>query len=475
MLYRRRRIRYFQVATTFGKRFVLRAGYGAVIAVLVVCAIEAYFIQVHFSQSQQESYRRYLGEEQDIASLRTNLWLAGAYVRDFFIRNTPQQASVLRSQLDELQGQDADALKHLASVSPQDAASPGLRNSLNEYWKAINPVPTTMLHATNEQQFDFIQHQIVPLRGELNEALESLKDADQGHLRDFARDIAESRHMAMVRLLVILSGGVLLALLVAGFSLRRAEHLEREADLHHAQVEQTKRELQELSARLLEVEEEGRRRLSRELHDEIGQTLALLQIQITNALAALEAQPTVLREQLERARGLAEKTVQTIRHITLLLRPALLDDLGLVPALQFQLEDFSRRAGIACEFEEENVPENLPDSVKTCVYRVVQEALHNCEKHSGASKVRVRVRREGQDWLLVVVADNGCGFILNEKGMPTRNKGLGLLGIRERAMIAGGSLSINSAPGAGTHVVLRVPLHTTAEGPGSVAANQVAV
>ena len=101
--------------------------------------------------------------------------------------------------------------------------------------------------------------------------------------------------------------------------------------------------------------------------------------------------------------------MQNIRNISGFLRPALLDDLGLVPALQFQLEDFLRRSGIACELMEDGVEDQLPDAVKTCVYRVVQESLHNCEKHSGARKVRVTVRQLN-DCLLAEVVDDGCGF-----------------------------------------------------------------
>jgi len=131
----------------------------------------------------------------------------------------------------------------------------------------------------------------------------------------------------------------------------------------------------------------------------------------------------------------------------------LLDDLGLVPALQFQLEDFQRRSGIACEFEEENVTDQLPDFVKTCAYRVVQEALHNCEKHSGASKVSVAVRQLSE-CLVIEVKDDGHGFTRKDQ----RTAGLGLLGMRERAAIAGGSVVIDSAPGKGTGIALRIPL-----------------
>jgi len=149
--------------------------------------------------------------------------------------------------------------------------------------------------------------------------------------------------------------------------------------------------------------------------------------------------------------------VQTVRNISVLLRPALLDDLGLVPALQFQLEDFLRRSRIACEFVEQDVADHLPDPVKTCVYRVVQEALHNCEKHSGARNVRVSVR-QFPETLVAEIEDDGAGFQMDGCHAPKRSMGLGLLGMRERAGNVGGSLIIDSAPHHGTRVALRIPL-----------------
>jgi signal transduction histidine kinase len=250
---------------------------------------------------------------------------------------------------------------------------------------------------------------------------------------------------------------VLLAFVVARLSLQYSESLEREKNLQFDEAVRARKDQEQLSARLFEIEEDGKKKLSRELHDEIGQSLAILQIEISNALAAADKPTGVVKERLRRARDLAEKTVQTIRNIALLLRPALLDDLGLVPALQWQLEEFIRRSGIDCEFSAENMDDMLPDSVKTCVYRVVQEALHNCEKHAGASRVAVTLRQR-QDLLVAEIRDNGRGFELNENSMPHRNAGLGILGMRERAARVGGTLTLETAPGRGTHLLLRIPL-----------------
>jgi signal transduction histidine kinase len=439
------------------KRAVLRAGYGAVIAVLVLSAVEAYRIQASVSRQQLEIYRSYVDQEGTLSILRRNLWLAGNDLRDFFISTTPAQAALLRSQIETLQREDDAALNHMARFPELNATASTLRRSLGEFWTVVTPVPETMLHVPNEGQFEFLQQVIVPRRGQLYTALLDLTAADQQKLQESEKEFAETRRKAAERLMVMLVLSVLLSMVVARYSVRHAENLEREAERHFAAVEQTRRELQQLSARLLEVEEEGRRKLSRELHDEIGQTLALLQIEISHAQAALAGGPGAVGERLARARELAERIVQTIRHISGVLRPALLDDLGLVPALQFQLEDFLRRSSIACEFVEEGVADQLPDTVKTCVYRVVQEALHNCEKHSAASRIRVAVRQL-PECLVAEIEDNGRGFRMNQQHMPYRTGGLGLLGLRERAANAGGTLLIDSAPGQGTRIALRIPL-----------------
>src|SRR4051794_6203263 len=446
-----------KVTIRLSKRAALRTGYGAVIAVLVFAALQAYRIEGSVSQQSIEIYHRYVDEDAALAVLRRNTWLAGNYVRDFFIETTPAQAAILDEQIKTLDRENQAALRHVEKISSKRHIVANIRKSMAELWAVIEPLPHTMLTEPNDRQYLFLQREIVPRRGDLYESLLSLQTADRQLLEETEKEVVAARRNAAKRLMLVLALSVLLALAVARASLAHAENLERQADRHHPEVELARGELQQLSARLLEIEEEGRRTLSRELHDEIGQTLALLQIEISNAQGLLPAQPEAARERLRRARGLAEGAVQSVRDISLLLRPPLLDDLGLAPALQFQLEEFLRRSGITCEFVEEGVSEQLPDAIKTCVYRVVQEALHNCEKHSGAVRVRVAVRQL-PDVLMAEVEDNGRGFQMNPQGMPSRVRGLGLLGIRERVAVAGGSLTVDSAPGRGTKISLRIPL-----------------
>jgi len=443
------------VAAAWSKRTALRAGYGAVIGVLIISAIEAYRIQSGVTRQHLEIYRHFVEQDEALSLLRRNLWLASIYVRDFFIDSTPERGHAFLSQLNTMEAENEAALKVLDKAPNHRKVVPQIRTSLGEFWTTIRPIPTTMAHLSDRAEIEFLQREIVPRRGELYDVLRDISTADQQRLQNSEGEFANTRKQAAERLVIMLGLSVLLAGLVARLSVRYAENLERKADAHHAEVEKAKSELQQLSARLLEIEEEGRRKLSRELHDEIGQTLALLQIEISHAQAALNGQAGALRPRLERARELAERTVQTIRNITGMLRPTLLDDLGLVPALQFQLEDFLRRSGIQCEFTEDGVADQLPDAVKTCVYRVVQEALHNCEKHSGARRVRVSVR-QFPECLVTEIEDDGCGFQTDRRGT-----GLGLLGIRERAANAGGTLVIDSSPGRGARVALRIPLQET--------------
>jgi signal transduction histidine kinase len=269
-------------------------------------------------------------------------------------------------------------------------------------------------------------------------------------LQESERRVSEARHAAGIRLLTMLGLCVILAMAVARFSIVQTEGLESATKRQYE-------EMTKLSARLLDLEEEHRKRLSRELHDEIGQTLALLEIEISHATALAGERQDELRNRLAHARTLVENIVQTVRNITLLLRPALLDDLGLAPALEWLVEDFTRRSGVACELAAENVEERLPDSVKTCIYRIVQEALHNCEKHAGASKATVRVHGS-EEAMAIEIEDNGRGFEAPPRGSAGPNAGLGILGMRERAARVGGTVTLVSSPGKGTRIGVIIPL-----------------
>jgi len=209
-------------------------------------------------------------------------------------------------------------------------------------------------------------------------------------------------------------------------------------------------ELAELSTRLMSVQEEERHRLSRDLHEDIGQSLAA----VSAYLHAIEQQlpPALgeLRAGAADARRLAANTVAQLRRLSQFLRPSVLDDYGLMPSLQTCLKDFEQRHGVAATLSNEGVPERLPSPIETAIYRVVQEALTNVARHARARHVRVALATERGE-LRLRVDDDGIG--LPPDG---RYPGTGLVGIRERVQALGGSLTIASR--AGTSLVVRLPI-----------------
>jgi signal transduction histidine kinase len=202
-------------------------------------------------------------------------------------------------------------------------------------------------------------------------------------------------------------------------------------------------EIRKARAALVDAQEAERRTISRELHDQVGQTLNAVLVDTANLARRIPETDELSRGYLNNIRAYADASVNSIRDIALLLRPSMLDDLGLIPALEWQAREVSRRTGIDIRVAAEGVDESLPDAVRTCIYRVVQEALQNVSRHSGAKHARVVVKQTA-DGLRLQVEDDGSGFD------PARTRGMGLLGMEERVRQLGGRLEVKSEPGRGT-------------------------
>jgi signal transduction histidine kinase len=185
------------------------------------------------------------------------------------------------------------------------------------------------------------------------------------------------------------------------------------------------------------------------LHDEVGQSLSAIRMEAESAECA--ESPDEIREHLSSIRTMAERTVNEVRDLALLLRPSMLDDFGLVPALNWHAREMTKRTGIDVVVSADEDSGDLPEEHKTCIYRMVQEALNNSAHHANARTVEVTVRRESER-VLFTVQDDGAGF-------DTRFvRGLGLLGMEERVRRLGGRLRIDSQPGRGTLVSAELPL-----------------
>jgi signal transduction histidine kinase len=332
-----------------------------------------------------------------------------------------------------------------------------LKLSLDEFWAVLMALPASTSNLDAGERYDHIQREIAPRRNAIGDLVREFAQIGQDALKQSEIEFARTRREFARRLLVILGISFIVGFAVAGFSLLHSDNLERQSLGHYEAMEHARTELQQLSARLMEVQEQERARLSRELHDEIGQMVATLRLEIARAESLPAHRITEMRERLARARDLAGRTVQGVRDICALLRPTILDDLGLLPALQSQVEDFTRRTGIACELHEKDLDDSLPDPVKTCVYRVLQESLHNCEKHAAATEVKVLIERFGSTFRMEI-EDNGRGFDAAPQSLPAGPARFGILGMRERAAALEGDFDIQTARGGGTRIRLRLPV-----------------
>lgn len=224
-------------------------------------------------------------------------------------------------------------------------------------------------------------------------------------------------------------------------------------------VREQRAQLRALTNKLTEVQERERREIARELHDEMGQALTALRINLAAVEQTLPpTTPPPSRERLAEAVQLAEQTLEQIRELSLNLRPPMLDDLGLAPTLRWYVKRYASRTNINAELTILGLEQRLPPPVETAIYRVLQEALTNVARHAAATTVHLQLRYAANT-VIAQVEDNGCGFVVNDSQFPAADAtGMGLLGMRERVMLLGGTFQIESAPGRGTQLWFEIPV-----------------
>ena len=272
-----------------------------------------------------------------------------------------------------------------------------------------------------------------------------LQTLNYDNLKRAQQRLLEAQQDFRRRLSRLTYGVLLLSAIVAAASIWwivRLEHRARSAE----------REMRELSQKLVQAQEAERKRLSLELHDQVGQLLTALRMQIANLGRIGPEDPVRFRDHLAQAKRMAEGAMKTVRDLAMGLRPSMLDDLGLGPAIEWQSREFSRVSGIPVDVSIEGPLARLTDAQKTGLFRVVQESLTNVLRHARARHVSVALK-ESSDRLVLVVHDDGRGI---DSGR--QHRGLGLLGMEERVRELGGSFAVTSPPGGGTTVRAEIPL-----------------
>lgn len=243
-----------------------------------------------------------------------------------------------------------------------------------------------------------------------------------------------------------------------------AEESLQQSERHYVQLLAQSRQMQEqlrhLSHQILQAQEEERKQISRELHDEIAQTLAGINVYLAALKVEATGKTSRLGRNIARTQRLVEKSVDIVHRFARELRPTVLDDLGLIPALHSFLKGFTKRTHIQIRVTASKAVEELNGPKRTVLYRVAQEALTNIAKHAAAHLVKVSLQKVSGA-VRMEIHDDGKSFDVDHVLHAKRNKRLGLVGMRERVEMVGGSFSIASAPGQGTTICAQIPFGST--------------
>jgi signal transduction histidine kinase len=222
--------------------------------------------------------------------------------------------------------------------------------------------------------------------------------------------------------------------------------------------EEIRDQLQSLSASLQSAREEERKAVAREIHDELGQALTTMKLELSLLKDEIASDAAAAIRRVQELKENIDETIQAVKRIISKLRPRLLDDLGLAAAVEWQANDFQHYSGIVCEMVVDPEEMEIDGEISTAIFRIFQETLTNIARHSGATRVTASLMRSG-NFLELQVRDNGRGISKSQIG---DSKSFGLIGIRERARHWNGSVEISGEPNKGTTVTVRIPLSAAA-------------
>ncbi len=430
---------------------VLALGFGGLLLCILTAAAGTLLVLGRVRNDEAQARRAFLERLASLDQIRSQIYLSGTYVRDFLLAPDAAAAAAQASRLGELEREARSAVKSYSLALEPDERGPflKLKTEIEAYWRVLDGTMAWSPAERDRLRYSFFYNELVPRRTGMLQIADQIAAVHEKGLNRAEGRLASSadslRRSLVVTFAITFAGGLALALVTILFTLR----LERELERRLAENLRARGDLEELSARLVRTQENERRSLARELHDEIGQSLSAILMEADGAECADDLARA--REHLRSIRKLAETTVGEVRDLALLLRPSMLDDLGLVPALNWHVREMAKRTGLNVAIRTEGADGELPEEHKTCVYRLVQEAVNNAARHANARSVEVMVRRE-PDRVLFTVQDDGAGFDTQY------TRGLGLLGMEERVRRLGGRLTIDSRPGRGTRVAAELPL-----------------
>ena len=434
-------------------------GFGGLLLLMAFAGIDGMRTIEEIQRSNDSIRDEFLLRTHVLERIRADLYVSGTYVRDYLLERESGKAEGHRYSLLETRNDMDAALEEYRKLLNSQESKPfqGLTAELESYWNVLQPVLEWSANQRQRDGYVFLRDEVFPRRMSMLAMADRIGRINELQLDAGKTKVAESFIGFRRRLLVTLGLTVGVGLLLASFSIHKVLQLEANTTEHYKEIANARAELKQLSARLVAAQEDERRAIARELHDEVGQGLTATLVEMGNMSTLIRGRDFgSVSAKADEVKKLLENSLRTVRNMSLLLRPSMLDDLGLVPALQWQAREVSKRSELWVNVSAEEVSEDLPEAHKTCIYRIVQEALHNVVQHANAKRVQIDVRQESCA-LLLSIRDDGNGF------EPKRHKGMGLLGIQERVSYLDGVFKIDSHPGAGALLTVSLPLDGTTE------------
>ena len=388
-----------------------------------------------------------------LRGLRSDVNLAGIYLRDYLLDVTSEHAPEYRERLAEFRRSNIGTARELKTLDPAQADRiESLETRLDDFWETFEPMFDWTAAEKISRSASFLRQEVVPRREAISQIAREIEELNDANLRAQWLEVTNRQNAFREDLRWLLGQTLALGVIVALIAVFRLRTLERRADEQRVVSADAEQQMRQLSQRLVATQEEERKNLSRELHDHVAQVLTALRMELGRIERAGASAEGGVRAAVTECRRLVDQMFHTVRDLALGLRPSMLDDLGLQPALEWHVRDVTRRYGLNVELEVTGELDLLPERYRTCVYRSVQEALTNCVRHAKAASVRVAVsgRHTGLD---VSVEDDGVGIREARRG-----DGRGLRGIEERVRELGGVMKVVGEDGAGTRISFHLPM-----------------
>jgi signal transduction histidine kinase len=434
--------------------FSLLAGFGTLIVLTAALGVTQARRASEIERELITAQEGYSATQALLVEVRVDLYRIGMDVRDYLLDRSADSSAEMREELERTRVQIEGNLQMLESRMPLEDRETlnRLKVEVSEYIDWMNPAIQWTQEEKLARSGNYVRTVLLTRRKSISDVASQVESINAANLQRARQRLEASQADFQTWLRRLTAIVLVLSVLVAGLSTTWILRLEKKAELNQQRALEAEKELRRLSQQLVKAQEDERRSLSRELHDEVGQQITALRVEIANLGRIPVEDREMFASHLKEAKGLAEQTMKTVRDLAMGLRPSILDDFGLGPAIEWQAREFSRRTGVPAHVELNGSLNGLTESDRTSLFRIVQEALTNITKHASASEIRISLTA-GDQGVMLRVEDNGKGM----DPQDARGRGLGLVGIEERAREMGAGFALQAQPGQGTALEISIP------------------